>query len=119
MPSVFGIKRRDNLPLLKATLWEDAEKTTPVDLTNADVIKLKVGRAGQPLIIDRPVDIVDPPTTGKVQTQITSVESNKNPENYQMEFEVTWGGTEPNDVSTYPKEGFLTFTIHPDLDPPE
>jgi len=115
MGSVFGIKRRDNRPLLKGTLWEDVEKTTPVDLTNAQVVKVKIGNQGQALLIDRAVDLIEPRTTGKLETQFTTVETNVNPQTYQMEFEVTWTN---GDVSTYPKEGFLQFIVHPDLDPP-
>jgi len=119
MPSVFGIKRRDNLPLLKATLWENEEKTVPADLTNAEFVTLKVGNPGQTLFINRTVTIVEPRTAGKVETQISSIESNQQPNSYKMEFEVTWTGAAPQDISTYPKVDFLTFTVHADLDPPD
>lgn len=114
MASEFSMKRRDNLPILRATLWEDSDQSTAVDLTNADTVTIKVGKSNQSLILNRDVDIVEPTTSGKVETQITAVESDVNPDKYHLEFEVAWLN---GDISTYPKEGFLVFTVNADLDP--
>jgi hypothetical protein len=114
MASVFSIKRRDNRPWLRGTLWADTPHTEPVDLTNAEVLKVKVGIEGNPLLIDRAITILDP-ASGKFETQFSIAETNQLPATYQMEFEVTWTN---GDVSTYPKEGFLQFVVFPDLDPP-
>lgn len=116
MSDTFTIKRRDNLPILRATLYSDSEHTQPVDLTNADEVHLKVGRVNQSITIDKVMTILSPPTNGKVETQLTTAETNQQPGDYQMEFEVNWVG---GDKSTYPKLGYKQFVIVADLDNPE
>jgi hypothetical protein len=116
MSETFEIKRGDTLPLLKATLWEDAGKTESTDLTNADFVTVKVAVPGQPLVLNRVVTITEPKTAGKVETQLTVTETSIDPKGYSMEFEVTWLN---GDISTYPKSGFLSFVVFDDLDPNE
>jgi hypothetical protein len=116
MADTFTIKRRDNLPVLKATLYSDSELTQEVDLTDADDVILKVGKVGEAPTINRPMDIIEPKTQGRVELQLTSSDTNIQQGDYQMEFEVNWLG---GDISTYPKLGYLTFTVVADLDDPE
>jgi hypothetical protein len=120
MSTRFTIKQGDSLPLLRAQLFEDVALTTPTDLTNADGILIKVGRVTGDnilgfLVIEKPCTIENH-QEGRIQVQITSVESTLSPGTYDGEFEVTWTGPAPPDISTYPKIGFFEFVVEKDLD---
>jgi hypothetical protein len=120
MPGItdtFSIKRRDNLPILRGTVWMDAEMTTPVDLTDAQEVHVKIGKLNAPggPILDVEADILEPRALGRIEHQFTTVETNQLPDTYLMEYEVTWTG---GDVATYPKAGYLNFVIIADLDAP-
>lgn len=114
MSDTFIIKRRDNLPVLRATLFTDQAQTVPVDLTNASFVKVKVGKLNQAPILDKTMTILSPRTTGRVEHQFSIVDTNQFPDEYLMEFEVSWNG---GNVSTYPKQGYKTFKVIADLDP--
>jgi hypothetical protein len=113
MSDTFTIKRRDNLPVLRATLYTDEAQTVPVDLTNASVVLVKVGKVNQAPTLTKSMTILTPRTSGRVEHQFTTTDTFVAPDDYSMEFEVTWNN---GDVSTYPKQGYKTFRVVADLD---
>lgn len=113
MSDTFTIKRRDNLPVLRATLYTDEAQTVPVDLTNANIVLVKIGKVNQAPLMSKSMTILSPRTAGRVEIQFTTDETYVTPDEYSMEFEVQWTG---GDVSTYPKQGYKTFRVIADLD---
>lgn len=113
MSDVFTIKRRDNLPVLRATLYTDEAQTVPVDLTNVNQVLVKVGKVNQAPTLNKSMTILEPRTAGRIEVQFTTSETFLSPDDYSMEFEVQWVG---GDVSTYPKQGYKTFRVVADLD---
>lgn len=113
MSDEFVIKRRDNLPVLRATLYTDEAQTVPVDLTDADIVLVKVGKVNQAPLLNKNMIVLEPRTAGRIECQFTTTETFQTPDDYNMEFEVQWLG---GDVSTYPKQGYKTFRIVADLD---
>lgn len=113
MNDTFSIKRGDNKPILRATLYSDDEYTTPTDLTNAIEVRVKVGRVGRQPFIDKLAIIEEPASDGEISCRFTEFETRFPGGNYLLEFEVTWEG---GDITTYPKLGHLNFNLIGDLD---
>lgn len=114
MADTFEIKHGDTRPELIATLYSDSAMTVPVDLTNATSVKIKVGDGQTTVKLDKTMTIKTPATDGKVGYQFTVTDwSAVAPGDHDMEFEVTWNDTT---ISTYPKTGYKTLKVNPDLD---
>lgn len=112
MATTFKMKQGDTRPKLTATLYSDAEKTVPVDLTNAASARLIIGTGDAPPVVDKPMAIVDS-INGIVEYQWVDGDTDFEISQYNLEIEIIW-----NDAtkSTYPKEDFLTFHLLADLD---
>lgn len=113
MADSFQMKQGDTRPKIVITLYSDSAKTSPVDLTNASTITLKVGD-GTTLHVDKVMSIVGAATDGKVEYQWAAGDTDFDTGGYDMEVEVVWDDTT---VATYPRDGFLSFTLSADLDP--
>ena len=114
MASTFKMKQGDTLPVIEVTLYDDADQTTPTNLTNASAVKMIIGKKGSAPTFTATMTIDADPTTGKATYQWVSGDTEFAVGQYSLEFEVTWTGT-PTDVSTYPKDGYLTFELVEDL----
>jgi hypothetical protein len=114
MPESFSIKRGDTLPKLSGTLYSDEAKTTPVDLTGADSVTLHMATdIGQATKVSRAVTVTDAPN-GRFEITFTETDVDT-ATSYKGEFEVVWATGPPVVKQTYPKEGFVTITVNPDL----
>jgi len=118
MSKLFSIKRGDTLPKVKGQLFSDSANTSPVDLTTAETVKFKMGPAGQSgtLTVDREVQVIDA-AEGRWEIQLTAIETNTQGQ-FEAEIEVAWDDQRVN-VTTYPKEDFISVTVFRDLDGPE
>lgn len=112
MPASFTIKKGDTLPVLTATLYSDNSMRNPVDLTSASSARLLVGKPGTTPVINVAMSFVSPRSSGKVEYEWTPGDTDVSPDTYRLEVEVTWND---GNVGTYPKKGYLTFTVVDDL----
>ena len=118
MAESFSIKRGDTLPIIRGTLYEDEAKTTPVNLSNAErvmFIMAPTSDSGE-YKFARQVNIIEGGSTGRWELQFLPEEVDT-AATYRAELEVVWSD-DPLMKQTYPKEGFITITVNPDLGDP-
>lgn len=118
MADTRTIKQHDTWPPFVARLWEDTAKTIPVDLTEAEEVRIWL-RSNSRAIATDPAEITEP-EDGIIQYHFSPEETAVVGE-YRVEFEVRWepGIDEKPRVQTFPHDGYLSLSIIEELDPEE
>lgn len=99
------IKRNDTLPILTATLEDQAG---PIDLT--DALQVRVLLKTDAVLITGVCTIADAPA-GEITYTWDAVDDTATAGTYQGEFEITW----PDGVETIPNDTYFELLIIEDL----
>lgn len=109
MTDTFYLKQNDLLPALQVQLLDNA---TPVDLTNATSVYLRMSNRRIGLKVDAPMTIANQTTSLGVVSYHWATGDTDTVGEFNAEFRVNWPSSKPQ---TFPASNYVTVIIQKGL----